>query len=261
MATLKKSWPREEYESLGLEKLEAGDISFFEEFYNRIAFKKGELATLGEGACAVAEKWGFGDDYWESHEVHLWSKLGYPIHHSSESNGVVGAVISAMFNRDAQCHTHQNLLGSGLPTELQQEIAAELFGEGAIDQPAFYTPANEAKAKFTKWSIVRNVLHDSLTLCNWMWPMTVSPLKERNYRGDTSLEAQFFTMATGFGTDEETLDRYAERTFQLHRALTAKQMNSKDLRQDHDEPACRMAVHNGPRQETLQRRDNKTGQG
>ena len=232
---LKKVLPREEYEALNLEKLEAGDIGFFEDFYHRIAYKEGELATLGEGAYWLARKWGFEDDYWESHHVHLWSKLGYPIHHSSEADGVVGAVISCMYNRDAQCHTHMNLLGSGLPTEIQQEVAAELFGEGAIDPPAFYTPANPSKAKFTKWSLIRNVLHDSLTLCNWMWPMTVSPLKERNYRGDTSLEAKFFSMATGFNVDETTLDYYAERTFQLHRALTAKQMNSKDLRADHDD--------------------------
>ncbi len=232
---LEKVLPREEYNSLQLEKLEAGDISFFQEFYRRIAFKEGELATLGEGAHYLAEKWDLPEDYWTYKGNKLWTKVGYPVHHSNESNGVVGAVISSMFNRDAQCHTHQNLLGSGLPTEIQQEIAAELFGEGAIDQPASYTPANEAKAKFTKWSIVRNVLHDSLTLCNWMWPMTTSPLKEQNYRGDTSLEAQFFSMATGFNVNEETLDGYAERTFQLHRALTAKQMNSKNLREDHDQ--------------------------
>jgi aldehyde:ferredoxin oxidoreductase len=232
---LKAALPADEYASLGLEKMEAGDPSFFGDFYYRIANKIGELATLGEGAYALAEKWNLPEEYWTEHKNKLWTKIGYPVHHSSESNGVVGAVISSMYNRDAQCHTHMNLLGSGLPIELQQEIAAEHWGEGAIDQPAFYTPANEAKARFTKWSIVRNVLHDSLTLCNWIWPMTVSPLKERNYRGDTGLEAKFFSMATGFEVNEETLDKYAERTFTLHRALTAKQMNSKNLRDDHDQ--------------------------
>lgn len=232
---LEKVLPADEYASLPLDKLEKGDISFFQDFYRRIAMKEGELATLGEGAHFVAEKWGFGEDYWTYKGNKLWTKIGYPVHHSNESDGVVGAVISSMFNRDAQCHTHQNLLGSGLPIEIQQEVAAEIWGEGAIDEPAHYTPANEAKARFTRWSIVRNVLHDSLTLCNWMWPMTVSPHKEKNYRGDTALEAKFFSMATGFEVDENALDMYAERVFTLHRALTAKQMNSKNLRQDHDQ--------------------------
>ena len=33
------------------------------------------------------------------------------------------------------------------------------------------------KAKFCWWSIVTDVLHDCLTLCNWVWPMTMSPSK------------------------------------------------------------------------------------
>ena len=232
---LKKALPAAEYAALPLDKLEKGDISFFQDFYRRIAFKEGELATLGEGAHYIAQKWNLPEEYWTYKGNKLWTKIGYPVHHSNEADGVVGAVISSMFNRDAQCHTHMNLLGSGLPIEIQQAVAAEIWGEGAIDPPAFYSQANEAKARFTKWSIVRNVLHDSLTLCNWMWPMTVSPLKERDYRGDTGLEAKFFTMATGFEVDEKALDAYAERVFTLHRALTAKQMNSKNLRQDHDQ--------------------------
>ncbi len=232
---LEKNLPKEEFASLRLDLLEAGDPAFFQDFYRRIAFKEGELATLGEGAYYLAKKWNLPEAYWADDHNKLWTKLGYPVHHSNESNGVVGAVISSMFNRDAQCHTHQNLLGSGLPTPLMQEIAAEKWGVGAIDVPAEYTPANTAKAKFTKWSIVRNVLHDSLTLCNWMWPMTVSPVKERSYRGDTSLESKFFSLATGWNVQEATLDEHAERVFTLHRALTAKQMNSKNLRMDHDQ--------------------------
>ena len=232
---LEKVLPREEYESLHMEKWENGDPSFFHEFYRRIAFKEGELATLGEGAYYLAKKWGFGEDYWTYKNNKLWTKLGYPVHHSNESNGIVGGIISSMFNRDAQCHTHQNFLGSGLPLNIKQEIAAEIWGEGTIDEPANYTPVNDAKVRFIKWSIIRNVLHDSLTLCNWMWPMQVSPLKERNYRGDTSLESQFFSLATGFKVSETELDESAERIFTLHRALTAKQMKSSNLRQDHDQ--------------------------
>ena len=65
--------------------------------------------------------------------------------------------------------------------------------------------------------------------------MQVSPLKERNYRGDTSLESQFFSLATGFKVSETELDESAERIFTLHRALTAKQMKSSNLRRDHDQ--------------------------
>lgn len=63
---------------------------------------------------------------------------------------------------------------------------------------------NEHKANFCWWSIVTDVLHDSLTLCNWVWPMAQSPSKSRNYRGDLDLEAKFYKAVTGedITTDE-----------------------------------------------------------
>ena len=67
----------------------------------------------------------------------------------------------------------------------------------AIDDNKNYTPMNEYKAEFCWWSIVTDVLHDCLTLCNWVWPMAMAPAKERSYRGDLDLEAQFYTAVTG----------------------------------------------------------------
>lgn len=232
---LKKVLPKEEYDSINWQLLEDGNPEFLKEFYRRVAMKEGEFSNLGLGTYWIAKKWNFGDDFWNDQANGFWSPLGFPKHHSSESAGQVGAIISCMFNRDAQCHTHENLRGSGLPIEVQKEVVAELFGSGdAIDAPANYTPMNEYKAKFAKWSIIRNCLHDSLTLCNWMWPMTVSPSKERNYRGDTGLESAFLRHVTGEDITEEELDLAGERIFTLHRALTVKQMGTIDMRGKHD---------------------------
>jgi aldehyde:ferredoxin oxidoreductase len=232
---LEKVLPEEEYNSIEWDLLEAGDPKFLVDFYRRLAYKEGELSHLGDSAYWIAKRWDFGDDYWNDAKYGLWSPLGFPRHHSNETAGQVGAVISCMFNRDAQCHTHINFTGSGLPIDLQREIAGEIWGSPeALDPPADYTPMNEYKAKFAKFSIIRNILHDSLTLCNWMWPMVLSPLKERGYRGDTSLEAKFFSMATGYETSEEELDLAGERIFTLHRAMTMKQMGTMDMRNKHD---------------------------
>jgi aldehyde:ferredoxin oxidoreductase len=233
---LKKVLPAAEYNSINWEQLKAGDPEFFLDFYRRIAFKEGELSHLGDGAAVIAERWNLGEEYWTYKGNKLWTKIGFPVHHSSEADGQVGAVISVMFNRDAQCHTHMNFIGSGLPTDIQKEIAAEMWGgPEAIDEPANYKPVTRAKAKFAKWSIVRNLLHDSLTVCNWMWPMTTSPLKERNYRGNTALESLYYTEATGETVSEDELDLQAERLFTLHRALTVKQMGTMDMRNKHDQ--------------------------
>ena len=232
---LRRVLPAAEYNEIPFDLLEAGDPRWIIDFFDRIAHKKGELSHLGDGAYWIAERWNFGDDYWSEAKYRLWSPLGYPLHHSSESNGQVGALISCMFNRDAQSHTHQNFLFNGLPTGLLKEIAGELWGDpSAVDEPQNYTPMNRHKAVFAKWSLIRNVLHDSLSLCNWIWPMAASPLKERNYRGNTALESVFYSLATGIDKSEDELDLDAERIFTLHRALTVKQMGTTDMRNRHD---------------------------
>ena len=74
-------------------------------------------------------------------------------------------------------------------------------------------------------------LHNAVTLCNWVWPMTVSPLKSRNYRGDPALEAKYFKAITGEDAmTQEKLDLAAERIFTLHRAYTVKLMQTRRCR-------------------------------
>lgn len=234
---LKRVLPADEYKEIRFDLLEAKDIHFLVDFYERIAYKKGEFWHIADGIAGVAERWKFGDDYFNDKTYTVWSKvMGYPKHHSNESGcAQTGALISMIKNRDAQNHSHMNFIGSGLPLAKQKEIAAEVWGSpDAVDGVLDYTPINEAKVKFAKWSLVKLALHDSLTLCNWMWPMTVSPLKERNYRGNLTLEAQYYSQATGIKKSEEELDFDAERILHLHRALTMLEMGTADMRKEHD---------------------------
>ncbi|STM38840.1 putative aldehyde ferredoxin oxidoreductase [Escherichia coli] len=134
----------------------------------------------------IAERWNLGEEYWGYAKNKLWSPFGYPVHHANEASAQVGSIVNCMFNRDCMTHTHINFIGSGLPLKLQREVAKELFGsEDAYDETKNYTPINDAKIKYAKWSLLRVCLHNAVTLCNWVWPMTVSPLKSRNYRGDS----------------------------------------------------------------------------
>jgi aldehyde:ferredoxin oxidoreductase len=82
--------------------------------------------------------------------------------------------------------------------------------------------------------LLRKELHDSLSLCNWMGPWVASPLKERGYRGDDSVESMLYSLATGDQKDRQELDRVAERIFVLHRALTIRDMETKEMRTRHD---------------------------
>ena len=73
-----------------------------------------------------------------------------------------------------------------------------------------------------------DVLHDSLTLCNWVWPMTMSPTKARNYRGDLDLEAKFFKAVTGEDVTTDDLYQAGARIMTLQRANTVRGMTKDD---------------------------------
>ncbi len=231
----KKVLSEEEYNSIPWDLAESEDPAFLLEFYRRIALKEGEFWKIAQGPYWLDQEWNLGDEYWTGYGNNVWSKMAFPKHHSNEAGAQVGVLVNIMFNRDANSHTHMNMIGAGLPLELLKEIAGEVWGSpDAFDEPQNYTPMNKYKAKFAKWSLDRNFLHDSITLCNWVWPMTVSPSKDRNYRGDTALEAKFFSLATGIETSEEELDLAAERIATLHRAATIKEMATIDMRNEHD---------------------------
>ena len=263
---IKNKLSKAEYDSYDWKKLEAGNPEFLIDIMKKIAFKHGELATLlGEGSGRMAEKWGFGDAYLDDHVAVHW-KMGHPKHHGSESGGQVGALINTMYNRDPQCHSHTNLYSNGLPLKVQKQLGKALFGsEDAIDSSTNLTPMNVYKAKFVKWSLVRKELHDSLTLCNWMYPFSGSPLKERNYLGDDTVEAKAYSLVTGEEKSKEELDVVAERIFNLHRALTIRDMGTKEMRAQHDTippwafdyPADKQPFTPGP----LQARQGRHGEG
>jgi aldehyde:ferredoxin oxidoreductase len=119
--------------------------------------------------------------------------------------------------------------------EVQKRLASEVWGTpDAVDALGSYTSMNIGKARMAKWSLIRKELHDSLSLCNWMGPWVASPLKERGYRGDDSMESMLYSQATGDPKSREELDRVGERIFLLHRALTIRDMETKEMRTQHD---------------------------
>ena len=179
----------------------------------------------------MLERWGIPEKEWlENHELLYW-KMGHPKHHSNEDAGQCGVIINTQYNRDVQCHSHVNFIRNGLPIDVQKRLAMDIWGStDAVDAVSAYTPMNVYKAKMAKWSLLRKELHDSLSLCNWMGPWIASPLKERGYRGDDSIESLLYSIATGDKKSREELDKVAERIFLLHRALTIRDMGTKEMR-------------------------------
>jgi aldehyde:ferredoxin oxidoreductase len=233
---IKKKLGEKEFKSYSWDKYEKGDPSFLFEIIPRIASKEGELGTaLGLGTGYLLERWSIPEERWGKDKELAYWKMGHPKHHSTEDAGQCGLLINLIYNRDAQCHSHSNFVRNGLPLAVQKRLAAEIWGSPeAVDAVGAYTPMNPSKAKMAKWSLLRKELHDSLSLCNWMGPWVASPLKEQGYRGDDSIESMLYSLATGDKKDRQELDQAAERIFALHRALTIRDMGTKEMRTRHD---------------------------
>lgn len=238
----KRVLPPEEYAMFDWDKFKTGDPQIIVDILRHIAQNDNEMSYIAHGPIVWCKRWN-DMEWFDKAASALINYRGWPVHHAIECFGQVGGVYNMLFNRDDMIHSAVNFEGSGLPIELQREIAAEVWGsEDACDAKNDYTPMNDAKANFCWWSVVTDVLHDSLTLCNWVWPMTVSPTKARNYRGDLDLEAKFFKAVTGVDVTTEDLYKAGSKIMTLQRANTVRGMASKsgqgwgnnDLRGDHD---------------------------
>jgi len=225
-----------EYAAIPWDKWRAGDPAFLLDIIPRIGHRQEELGhVLGQGSGGPFEHWGIREEAWTTDRATTYWKMGHPKHHANEDDGQCGVIINTQYNRDAQCHSHTNFVRNGLPLAEQKRLAGELWGSpDSVDAPGHYTRMNPHKARRAKWALIRKELHDCLGLCNWMGPWVASPLKERGYRGDNSLESRFFSLATGQKLDREALDLAGERVFTLHRALTIRDMATADMRGAHD---------------------------
>ncbi len=238
---LQKVLPPEEYAEINWEGFKNNDPSMVPPLLAQIAATASELAYIGHGPIVWTERWN-DPDWWNTPASTLINVRGWPVHHAHECFGQVVLLYNMVFNRDDMIHSAVNFQGCGLPFELKQQIAAEVWGDAsAIDPDKNYTPMNEYKANFAWWSIVTDVLHDSLTLCNWVWPMTMSPTKARDYRGDLDLEAKFMKAVTGEDVTTEDLYKMGAKITTLQRANTARgmvgangQMGTNDFRNVHD---------------------------
>jgi len=225
-----------EFASYSWSKYEKGDPAFLFELLPRIAAQEGELGTaLGLGTGYLLQRWNLSEEEWgRDRKLGYW-KMGHGKHHSSEESGQCGLLINLMYNRDSQCHSHTNFLRNGLPLPVRKKLAAEIWGAAeAVDALGDFKPMHRSKARMAKWALLRKELHDSLSLCNWMGPWAASPLRERGYSGDDSLESMLYSLATGDRKSREELDEVAERIFLLHRALTIRGMETQEMRLHHD---------------------------
>ncbi len=233
---LEKYLSADGYKAIPWSLYDKGSPDFSKWLYKTMSFKDSELGKLlADGPEWMETKMPeLKQAHVDNYEVGSW-KWGIAKHHSNESWGQVGALLNLMRNAHAQNHTHINFSGSGLPTKLLKEIGAEIFGTpDAVDANNALTPMNAGKAKYAALCMYTQDLHDSLTMCNWTQPIWVSPRKDRNYRGDPGAEAKFFSAVTGINKTQDELWQDGLRILTLFRALTMRNMQTVDMRTQHD---------------------------
>lgn len=137
---LQKVLPPEEYAEINWEGFKNNDPSMVPPLLAKIAANDSEIAYIGHGPIVWTERWN-DPDWWNTPASTLINVRGWPVHHAHECFGQVGLLYNMVFNRDDMIHSAVNFQGCGLPFELKQQIAAEVWGDAsAIDPDKNYTP-------------------------------------------------------------------------------------------------------------------------
>lgn len=235
--------------ALNWQYMEDGDPRWLGEFYRAVASGKGAFGELGKGTYYLYHAWGLDDATKNSAGKNYYDEVngkntnvtynGYPKHHSSEDAWQSGLLYNVLYNRDCMIHHCTNFVRSGSPfAEVIKPVLESFFGEGCVDAPKAYTPINENKVKLAKWAFNGKQWHDSATLCNWMYPMTLSTSKKRGYKGDLDLDAKYMSAVVGEDYTRDSIDFDCERISNMLRAMTAisfkLRLDSSNLRKDHD---------------------------
>ncbi|MBQ8620284.1 MAG: aldehyde ferredoxin oxidoreductase [Clostridia bacterium] len=241
-----------EWDSIPWNLMETGDPKWLFEVYRRIAAKEGVFSDIGLGTYLLYEKWGMDDASKNVAGINFYDFVngknfnighnGYPRHHGPENCWQAGTILSLLYNRDCMIHHMINFIQSGSPYEdVIKPVLESFFGEGCVDKQKAYTPINENKIKLTKWAFLGKQWHDSSTLCNWMYPMTLATSPKRGYKGDLDLDAKYMSAVVGEEYTRESLEFDCERISNLLRVMTAvsfkENLGSTNLRQDHDQPS------------------------
>ncbi|MGE4298495.1 MAG: aldehyde ferredoxin oxidoreductase N-terminal domain-containing protein [Desulfovibrionaceae bacterium] len=177
---------------------------------------------------------------------------GMSAHYDPRTFGYYWAVNFAVENRDPNRHAMTNLLEwTGLTFEQALPVATAHWGKDIAvnglndlhrerDVPATWNGHKSALANAYLCQFIhyRGCIKDSITVCDWVFPIMTSGREDRDYTGDVSVEYKLFELVTGEKMTQEALNDRAARIWIMHRLLTAMEWNDGkfvNLRKEHDQ--------------------------
>lgn len=230
-----------EWDSLPWDWCKNGDPRWEVELIRRLSYGEGKFSVIAKGTLAMMKEFGLPKSWLDRTDGTTNSNLmylGFPNHHGPAEAWQTGMLYNLLYNRDCMIHEIVCQTGAGAPYEVTKNVMEHWFGEGCYDKAKNYTPINQNKVNLAIYCANDKNFHDSATLCNWMWPMTQSPAKSRDYIGDLDLQADFMTAVTGKTYTQNDLQEFGARINNMLRAMTAISYSincdSANLRKEHD---------------------------
>jgi aldehyde:ferredoxin oxidoreductase len=216
-------------EEIGIPISKIGSLEFIETLTRKIAFREGIGNPLAGGVRKAARS--LGEEYeamitdyvartgeMQVYDPRLYLTTGIfwameprlPIQQLHE---IVRPIMTWAAQASGEEFAGTTPQDNYLTSDVIRGIGKKFWGsEIAADFSTF-----EGKAMAAVKIQNRRVIHESLILCDMSWPMLYSPATE-DHVGDPTLERQVFSAITGIETDEERLDEYAQRIFNIQRA-------------------------------------------
>ncbi len=237
---------------------------YAQELLGQMVYGRGLGAVFGEGMGRAAEQLGLLQEL-HSEESFGYGGHGMLYHWGPRDWGMTMDLVWALENRDPNRHDRPGFSAHGygwdpkggiLWEDVAPAIAKALLGsEHAISPSGRRGPYHPAQAGYAALIHRRSCLKESLPVCDWQFPIYISPLAERNppYCGDLSVESQLYRAATGDDLDMAGLDLAGERIWTLQRLVTMHQWGTRDLRSSHDVLAERFFLHAGSVEAPIQR--------
>lgn len=206
----------------GLPFSKYGSVEFVETMLKKMAYREGFGEILGHGCWRAYDQVGKGPkealvDYLTTYGPRLYiitalffaTEPRIPIQHLHEISFLICKWVYGVKGDE---------FGAHLTSEVVRKVAQRFWGSEMAGDFSTY----EGKALAATKIQDRQYAKESLILCDFFWPILDSK-RTPDKVGYPGLEARLFSAVTGRQTEEEDLNTFGERAFNLQRAVLARE--------------------------------------
>jgi aldehyde:ferredoxin oxidoreductase len=214
-------------QELGLDMASLGSVEFIEKLVTMIARREGFGDVLAEGMVRAAQKIG-------PKAVALFTEYTKDVGLDGFYNPREYPVTALMYGLEprqpiAQLHDISHLIARWLLHRIRPNLSpttAEVFRKTVVKfwkhEKAWDMTTFEGKAEACLRIQNRTYAKDSLGLCDFGWPIMDS-FNTPDHTGDPTLEARLLSVVTGQEFDEDGLEEFGARIFNLQRAILLRE--------------------------------------